>query len=176
MQTVKWGKAMWTPLHTITFNYPLNPIQEDKTKYKNYFTITGTILPCKYCRKSYNTYAKYIPLDPFLDSREGIVYWLYVIHNLVNQKLYKPLFTLCETIVIYEKMRAKCGNVRKNDVKYKSCAKKYYKNVNKTIIDNHLNNTKKYRLIMKKYIKNLFNANDNPNKESLQKYFKDNLN
>ena len=79
MQTIQWGKAMWIPLHAITFNYPINPTKEDKDKYKNYFTLTGTILPCKYCRESYITYSKYIPIDSFLDSREGVVYWLYVI-------------------------------------------------------------------------------------------------
>ena len=41
-------------------------------------------------------------------------------------------------------MRAKCGKVKKDDVKYKSCAKKFYKNVNKTIINNYINNNKKY--------------------------------
>lgn len=174
MQTVKWGNAMWTPLHAITFNYPIKPTQEDKNKYKNYFTITGNILPCKYCRNSYNTYAKYIPLDQFLDSREGMVYWLYVIHNLVNQKLYKPLFPLCEVVVIYEKMRAKCGSVKKNNVKYNSCVKKFYKNIDKTIIDNHIKNTQKYKPIMKKYLQQLFNSEENPNKEAIGKYLNDN--
>jgi hypothetical protein len=175
MQTVQWGKAMWIPLHAITFNYPINPSIEDKNKYKNYFTLTGNILPCKYCRDSFITYSKYIPIDSFLDSREGIVYWLYVIHNLVNQKLYKQLFPLCEVVVIYEKMRAKCGKVKKNDVKYKSCAKKFYKNVNTSIIDKHILNTKKYIPTMKKYIIELFNSKDNPNKESINKYLSDQL-
>ena len=175
MQTVKWGNAMWTPLHAITFNYPIKPTQIDKNKYKQYFNLTGQILPCKYCRESFITYSKYIPIDTFLDSREGVVYWLYTIHNLVNNKLYKPNTSLCEVVVIYEKMRAKCGHVKKKDVKYKSCAKKFYKNVDKSIIDSHINNTKKYIPIMKKYIKNLFNSSENPNKESIQKFLKDNL-
>lgn len=175
MQTVQWGKAMWTPLHAITFNYPIKPTQDDKQRYKNYFNLTGEILPCKYCRQSFITYSKYIPIDDFLDSREGVVYWLYVIHNLVNNKLYKPNFPLCEVVVIYEKMRAKCGKVKKDDVKYKSCAKKFYKNVNKTIIDNHINNTKKYIPIIKKYLNQLFNSDDNPNQEAIDKYLKDNI-
>jgi hypothetical protein len=175
MQTVQWGKAMWISLHAITFNYPINPTIEDKTKYKNYFTITGNILPCKYCRESFSIYSKYIPIDSFLDSREGVVYWLYVIHNLVNQKIYKPLFPLCEIVVIYEKMRAKCGKVLKDDVKYKSCAKKFYKNIDRSIIKTHISNTEKYKPIMKKYINNLFNSNENPNKESIEKYLNDNL-
>ena len=51
MQTVKWGKAMWVPLHAITFNYPINPTLEDKKRYSSYFRQTGHILPCKYCGK-----------------------------------------------------------------------------------------------------------------------------
>lgn len=175
MQTVQWGKAMWIPLHAITFNYPISPTYNDRLKYKNYFYLTGDILPCKYCRESYNIYKKYIPIDNFLDSREGVVYWLYVIHNLVNQKLYKPMFPLCEVVVIYEKIRAKCGKVQKNDVKYKSCAKKFYKNVDRNIIQKHILNTQKYKPIMKKYINNLFNSNENPNVESIQKYLNDNM-
>ena len=44
MQTVQWGKAMWTPLHAITFNYPIKPTQDDKQRYKNYFNIIHLIL------------------------------------------------------------------------------------------------------------------------------------
>ena len=175
MQTVQWGKAMWIPLHAITFNYPLQPTQQDKNTYKQYFKFTAQILPCKYCRESFTSYAKYIPIDSLLDSREGLVYWLYVIHNLVNNKLYKPTSPLCEVVVIYEKMRAKCGKVKKNNVKYNSCAKKFYKNVDKALINSHIKNTKKYIPIMKKYVQNLFNSSENPNKESIQKFLKDNL-
>ena len=35
MQTVKWGTALWVPLHAITFNYPLKPTQADKDKLLN---------------------------------------------------------------------------------------------------------------------------------------------
>ena len=71
-------------------------------------------------------------------------------------------------------MRAKCGSVKKDNIKYKSCARKFYKNVDKTIIDNHIKNTQKYKPIMKKYIQQLFNSNENPNKEAIDKYLKDN--
>ena len=32
--------------------------------------MTGSILPCKYCRDSFKIYTKYIPIDQFLESRE----------------------------------------------------------------------------------------------------------
>jgi len=169
MQTVKWGKAMWIPLHAITFNYPLKPTQADKDKYSSYFRQTGHILPCKYCRKSYIAYMKEIPIEPFLDTREGVCYWLFTIHNLVNHKLYKPLEKFSDVIVKYEKMRAKCGSVRKNDVKYKSCAKKFYKNVDRRIIVQFLENTQPYTQQMNLFVNTLFSKQDNPNIEAIQK-------
>ena len=32
-----WGPSGWLFLHTITFNYPINPTQEQKTKHKELF-------------------------------------------------------------------------------------------------------------------------------------------
>ena len=32
-----WGPPGWLFLHTITFNYPTNPTEEDKKYYKNFF-------------------------------------------------------------------------------------------------------------------------------------------
>ena len=31
-----WGPLLWTFIHTMSFNYPVNPTQEDKTHYKDY--------------------------------------------------------------------------------------------------------------------------------------------
>ena len=89
MNVNEWGPGGWIFLHTTTFNYPLNPIEADKIKYANFFNSIKTILPCKYCRQSFETYMKYIPIEEFLDSREAVTYWLYRLHNLVNEKVFK---------------------------------------------------------------------------------------
>ena len=65
MNVNKWGNPGWEFLHTITFNYPLNPTSEDKDRYRQYFELVGKMLPCKYCRDSYNIYIKYLPIDKF---------------------------------------------------------------------------------------------------------------
>ncbi len=31
-----WGPVAWTFLHTVSFNYPLNPTAEDKKHYRDY--------------------------------------------------------------------------------------------------------------------------------------------
>ena len=37
MLTSVWGPSMWHTLHTISFNYPVNPTEEDKKNYKIFF-------------------------------------------------------------------------------------------------------------------------------------------
>ena len=54
MNVNKWGPGGWIFLHTITFNYPEKPTKADKKKYTDFFNMVGGMLPCKYCRDSYN--------------------------------------------------------------------------------------------------------------------------
>ena len=41
MVTAVWGPAIWHSLHTISFNYPVNPTEVDKTNYMNFFKSIG---------------------------------------------------------------------------------------------------------------------------------------
>ena len=118
MDTTKWGPSGWVYLHTLTFNYPDNPSKKTKQIYKRYFTMTGDILPCKYCRESYKEFIKELPLEPALESRDKLTKWFYDIHNKVNNKLKKqglnkkknPSFkSVCEN---YESFRASCSSIK----------------------------------------------------------------
>jgi len=164
MQVNHWGPGGWTFLHSMTFNYPLEPVDYDKKRYTDYFKLTGEMLPCKYCRESYKIYIKYVPIEPFLDSREGICYWLYVIHNLVNDKIFKTKPTFKEIIIKYEKIRAKCGKVKKNKKKYTTCSIKFYDNVDASIVDGYLEKIKKYEPTIKKMLLKFMKSDENPNK------------
>jgi len=50
MLTSVWGPPMWHILHTLSFNYPVNPTKEQKEHYFNFYDNLKNILPCKYCR------------------------------------------------------------------------------------------------------------------------------
>ena len=43
-----WGPAMWHYLHTMSFNYPINPSAENKKYYKDFIYNLRHVLPCKY--------------------------------------------------------------------------------------------------------------------------------
>jgi hypothetical protein len=172
MQVNEWGPSGWKFLHTITFNY--TPSDDNKIKYKLFFKSLDSVLPCPYCCESFSMYANALPIEEYLDSREGLTYWLYCIHNLVNQKLCKRLVSFKEIVIEYEKIKAKCGKITNvNKVEIKTCQIKQKENIDINFIDKFVNDTfNKYKELTNNYIKKLFDNNDNPNKESLDEYCK----
>ena len=43
--TTVWGPAQWHMLHTISFNYPVKPSEEEKKKYRDYVLSLQNVLP-----------------------------------------------------------------------------------------------------------------------------------
>ena len=39
MMTSVWGPALWHSLHTMSFNYPVNPTKKEKINYKKFILI-----------------------------------------------------------------------------------------------------------------------------------------
>lgn len=165
MRVNKWGNHGWEFLHTITFNYPTNPNPIDKQNYKNLFLSLNNTLPCIYCQNSFTIYSKYIPIDYYLDDRNGLSYWLYIIHNLVNSKLGKEIFNYSDIVKKYEAYRAKCGRMtNENKKEILTCQIKAEK-VDDEFVKNITRETlKKYKNITKKCLIDLYNSKDNPNK------------
>jgi hypothetical protein len=120
-----WGPSMWNSLHAITFGYPVEPSNEQKLNYKNYFMMLGNVLPCKYCKDSYN---KFISkgssklTDETLTNRDALTFWGYKLHQKVNEKLNIDYCVSYEEIKNrYESYRANCSsNINKNE-KPKGC-------------------------------------------------------
>jgi hypothetical protein len=45
MLTSVWGPPMWHYLHTMSFNYPVNPTPEDKKHYRDFVLNLRYVLP-----------------------------------------------------------------------------------------------------------------------------------
>ena len=155
MQTNEWGPSAWKFLHTISFYYPINPTIDEINNFKNFFTIIQYILPCSLCRTSYSKALKYIPLDKYLESRNGLTFWVFLIHNIVNNKLKKQLETFDNVVLLYETYRARCGNMT-DIVKYNNCIKNLKKITINDINDDVIATYKKYNKIAKNQIKNYY--------------------
>lgn len=112
-----WGPHAWESFHSITFGYPIRPSDNQKNDYLNYFITLGKVLPCKYCRESYDKFIK--QADTILDintmqSREALTRWGHRLHDAVNRKLGVDYGVTYEELCYkYESYRAKCTNVTK---------------------------------------------------------------
>jgi hypothetical protein len=97
-----WGKSYWEVLHTITFAYPDSPNQEDKSNVKNFFIALKPMLPCETCRLHYAKNLEVYPLtDDILSSKYKLISWIVNLHNEVNKRTGKPIFTVEDVINKY---------------------------------------------------------------------------
>jgi len=108
--TTVWGPAQWHMLHTISFNYPVNPTKEQKIQYRNYVLSLQNILPCGACRKNLKTNLRHLPLKMTdMKSRDTFSRYIYNLHELVNKMLNKKSnLTYCDVRERYEHFRSRC--------------------------------------------------------------------
>ena len=108
-----WGPAMWESIHCIAFGYPIEPTEEQKQNYKNFFLNLMNVLPCKFCRDSYKDFVtkedETILRDEDFENRESLTKFVFKIHNRVNKKL-GVNYNICydDFVKKYESYRAKC--------------------------------------------------------------------
>ena len=113
MLTAVWGPAMWHYLHTMSFNYPVNPSQEDKHHYMDFVKSLVYVLPCKYCRMNLKDNFKKMPITlETMTNRETFSRYIYDLHEHVNKMLNKKSGLSFEEVQErYEHFRARClGN------------------------------------------------------------------
>lgn len=119
MMTKIWGPNLWVGIHCITFGYPLKPTEIQKQNYLTFFKQLGNVLPCKYCRESYNKFITeditVLNMDTMKD-RSSVTRWLYNLHNKVNDKLGMKYGVQYEDVAKrYESYRAKCFKTIKDE-------------------------------------------------------------
>ena len=97
-----WGPHLWFSLHTISFNYPLKPTENDKYNYQNFFTSFKEVIPCSVCKKNYIRHLNEHPIKNYLDSRKSLAYWVIDMHNMVNVEIGKKVYSYEKVIKKYE--------------------------------------------------------------------------
>lgn len=108
--TSVWGPPMWHFLHTMSFNYPIEPTEKDKKHYKEFILSLRNILPCKYCRINLKNNLKAQPITAEdMKNRENFSRYVYELHETVNKFLGKNSgLTYEEVRDRYENFRARC--------------------------------------------------------------------
>ena len=143
MLTSIWGPSMWHYLHTMSFNYPINPTKNDKKNYMNFILNLQNVLPCKYCRINLKNNFKLYPLkNCHMVNRDTFSKYIYRLHEIVNKMLNKKSgLSYCDVRERYEHFRARCTldkskifNFNKTRKKEKGCTEPLYGEKSKCII------------------------------------------
>jgi hypothetical protein len=121
MLTSVWGPSMWHTLHTISFNYPVDPTKNDKRNYRDYILNLKYVLPCGKCRANLKNNFKKLPLKmKHMENRETLSKYVYELHELINTMLGKKSGLSYDDVrERYEDFRARC-TISLKEVKHKS--------------------------------------------------------
>ena len=110
MLTAIWGPSMWHYLHTMSFNYPINPTNDNKKHYRDFVINLQNVLPCRHCRENLKNNFKAHPLKAcHMKNRDSFSRYIYKLHEIVNKMLGKKSgLSFCDVRERYEHFRARC--------------------------------------------------------------------
>jgi hypothetical protein len=141
MLTTVWGPSLWHFLHTMSFNYPIEPTKEQQQEYMRFIYQLKHVLPCKYCRMNLKKNFKAVPLKMSnMKNRFTFSKYIYDLHEHINKMLNKKSgLTYDDVRERYEHFRARC-NVKdtpkpnKTKKKEKGCTESLYGKKSKCVI------------------------------------------
>lgn len=124
MLTSVWGAPMWHYLHTMSFNYPVEPTVKNKQHYRDFVYNLRNVLPCKYCRINLTNNLKKKPLLMcHMRSRATFSRYIYELHELINKMLGKKShLSYCDVRERYEHFRSRCTNEKQKIFTFKTSA------------------------------------------------------
>jgi len=89
---VVWGDGFWKSIHYASVDYAV----ADKEGFRAFFASLKVTLPCENCREHYTEFWNTHSIEPYLEQDEKLREWTLLLHNTVNKRLGKPIWTLAE--------------------------------------------------------------------------------
>lgn len=128
MLTSVWGPSMWHYLHTMSFNYPVNPTVEDKHRYRDFILSLRWTLPCGKCRNNFRMNLKKLPIRmKQMESRLTFSTYVYDLHELINTMLNKRSGLTYDMVrERYEHFRSRCTKTVEVKPMEKGCVEPLY--------------------------------------------------
>mgnify|MGYP001292494814 CR=1 FL=1 len=135
MLTSIWGPGMWHFLHSMSFNYPVKPSDDDKINYRNFMLSLKNVLPCGKCRDNLKKNYKNLPITmKTMKNRESFSRYVYNLHELINKMLGKRSGLSYEDVrERYEHFRSRCNTKSKIKTE-KGCITPVYGEKSKCIL------------------------------------------
>ena len=112
IMTSIWGPTLWHSLHTISFNYPVEPTTAQKKDYYNFFLSLENVLPCGKCRTNFKQNIIDVPFSmDIMETRYTFSKYIYYLHEHINKMLNKKSGLTYEMVRDrYEMFRARCND------------------------------------------------------------------
>jgi hypothetical protein len=100
-----WGPHLWYYLHTSAANYPTHPSVTEQRAMKQWLKTLPVTIPCENCSYHYARYVKEheAMLDKICQSRDQLFEFFVDLHNQVNRRNRKPIFTYEQARSLYMK-------------------------------------------------------------------------
>lgn len=92
MSKEQWGPPTWKSMHEISIGYSNYPTDQEKYDMQLYFEMVSRILPCKECRCHFRDILQKYP--PNVNNSCTLQTWLFNVHNEVNKRLGKSVFSI----------------------------------------------------------------------------------
>jgi Erv1 / Alr family len=99
------GKGTWNFLHRLAAKFDKDPSEERKATVLTFFKTFSELYPCEECAKHFRQILDENPVD--VSSNKHLSIWLCEMHNIVNKRLKKPLFSC--TVEALQKEYGSCG-------------------------------------------------------------------
>ena len=102
-----WGPGMWHALHVMAVNYPASPDEDRKNHCKNFLEALPYMLPCGECGRHLKDTMTATPgiSATSCASRETLNSFMVNMHNHVNKKLGRAVWTTSQAANHYGKQR-----------------------------------------------------------------------
>ena len=128
MLTQVWGPSMWHFLHTMSFNYPVNPTSQDKANYKQFLNSMKYVLPCRHCRENLTANYKKLPLSKeTMKNRDSLSRYIFNLHEKINCQLGKKSgLSYAAVRDRYENFRSRCNRKKKKTKKEAGCVDSFH--------------------------------------------------
>ncbi|KAH8675585.1 Erv1/Alr family protein [Xylariales sp. PMI_506] len=115
------GHASWKLFHTMMARFPEHPTEDDSLALKTYIHLFSRLYPCGDCARHFQELLKKYP--PQVGSRNAAAGWACFVHNVVNERLKKPLFDCNKIGDFYDcgcgdedkKKAAEAGELKKDE-------------------------------------------------------------
>lgn len=80
-----WGPCAWDFFYFTALSYPKLPSIDEKNKYKNFYIMAGSVIPCEKCRYNFKKHLSELPIDDYLDSSYNLFTWITKMENKVRK-------------------------------------------------------------------------------------------